>query len=238
MIDRGVFVNTIAHMKHFATSKVTFWCWGMLWSLPAFGWGTFWSPPALESGSGWVGTSSDSSNVLMVDFSRLSNGGAMDPAGCRRFGSEVCAMTVSAWLCFFGTGTLVVRIVLSQQAWSRCRTSCQLSKSCSSISDDKVDSRGSSLSFSLISQSLLSSSCFIRIIARTLAISNTILEGWVGNANSWSAMKIGSLLQCMCKCSLKVGFLILLWIVIPHQAGHRFHVDDDEVKLENVDRSM
>jgi hypothetical protein len=34
------------------------------------------------------------------------------------------------------------------------------------------------------------------------------------------------------------GFLILLYIVIPHQAGHRFHVDEDEVKLENVDRSI
>jgi hypothetical protein len=37
-------------------------------------------------------------------------------------------------------------------------------------------------------------------------------------------MKIGCLLQCMWICSFKVGFMILLWIVIPYLPGRRFHV--------------
>ena len=123
MIGQGVFVNTIASMNRFATSKVAFWCWG-----------TLWSPLALGSGSAC--TTSDSRDMLMTDFWRLSNGGAIAPAGCRRFGSGARAITVSARLRFFGGGTLVVRIVWSWRAWSRCRTSCWLSKSSSSISDD------------------------------------------------------------------------------------------------------
>jgi len=67
---------------------------------------------------------SDSHNMLMVDFWRLSNGGAMAPAGCRRYASEVCEITVSGQLHFFGSVTLVVRIVLSRRAYCRCRTSC------------------------------------------------------------------------------------------------------------------
>ena len=51
MISQGVFVNTIASMNHFASSKVACWCWETLWSPPAFGWGTFWSPPGLEVGA-------------------------------------------------------------------------------------------------------------------------------------------------------------------------------------------
>jgi len=45
-------------------------------------------------------------------------------------------------------------------------------------------------------------------------------------------MMIGCLLGYMLKWSLKVYFVIFLWILIPHLAGHRFHVD--EVKLGNV----
>jgi hypothetical protein len=161
----------------------------------------------------------------------------MAPAGSRRSGSEVHAMTVSARLRLFLRGTLLIRIVISSRGWSRCRTSCWLS-SCSSISNDQVDSAGCSLSFSLITQSVSLLSCYIRIIAQTLAISNTILEGWVGSSNIRSAIKIGCLLQCTCKRTLKVGILILLRIVIPHQAGQRFNVDPDEAKLENVDRSI
>jgi len=56
--------------------------------------------------------------MLMADFGRLINGDAMALMGCRTFGSGVWAMTVSAQLHFFGSGTLVVRIVLSQRAWS------------------------------------------------------------------------------------------------------------------------
>ena len=98
----------------FAVSKVALWCWGMLWSPPAFGWGPFWSPAVLGSGRAWVGATSDSRNMLMVDFRPLSNGGAMAPAGCRRFGSEVCAMTVSAQLHFFGSGTSATTPVPSE----------------------------------------------------------------------------------------------------------------------------
>jgi len=115
-IGQGVFVNTIASMNRLATLKVAFWCWGTLWSPPAFGWGTLWSPAALGSGSAWVGTMSDSGNLLMVDFWRMSNGGARAPAACHRFGSDVRAMTVLARFHFFGSGTLVVRIILWRRA--------------------------------------------------------------------------------------------------------------------------
>jgi hypothetical protein len=71
-----------------------------------------------------------------------------------------------------------------------------------------------------------------------LAISNTILKGWVASSIISSPMKIGCLLQCTHKCSLTVGFLNLLLIVIPHLAGQSFHVYDNEEKLENVDRSI
>jgi len=233
-IGQGVFVNTIASMNLFAISKVACWCWGMLWSPLTFRWGTFWSPLALGSGSAC--TTSDSRDMLMTDFWRLNNGGAITQAGCCRFGSGALPMTVSARLCFFGGCTLVVRIVLSRRAWSRWRTSCRMSKSSSSISDDKVNCPGSSLSPLLISRSVSSSYYFIKIIARTLAISNTILEGWVGCSNIWLAMKIGCLLQCTWKCSLKVCFLVLLWIVIPHLAGRRFHFWWSEVG--NVEGSV
>jgi len=123
---------------------------------------------------------SDSCNMLTVDFWRLSSGGAMALAGCRRFGREVRAMTVSAQLRVFGSGTLVIHNVLLRHVWSRCSISCWLSKSSFSISDDKGDSAGSSLSSSLIPRLVLSSSCLIRIIARRLAISNTIHKGCVG----------------------------------------------------------
>jgi hypothetical protein len=38
--------------------------------------------------------------------------------------------------------------------------------------------------------------------------------------------------------SLKVGFVIILWIVIPHLAGHKFQVDEEEAMLGNVDSGM
>jgi len=59
---------------------------------------------------------SDSGDMLMVDFWRLSNGGEMAPAGCRSFESYVHAMKISVRLRFFGSGTLPTRIVLSQCA--------------------------------------------------------------------------------------------------------------------------
>jgi len=220
----------------FSYLKRSLWCWGTLWSPPAFGWGTSRSPAALGSGGAGAGKTSDSRNMLMVDVWHLSNGGTMAQAGCRRCGSEVHAMTVSAWLHSFSSGTLVVCIVLSRHAWSRCRTSYWCSQLSSSILDDKVDSPGSSLSQSLISRSGSSPSYFIQIRARTVPISNILLEGWVGSSNIWLGMKIGCLLECMCKCSLTVCFLIVLWLVIPHLAGRGFHVD--EVKLGNLDRSI
>jgi hypothetical protein len=126
---------------------------------------------------------SDSYDILMVDFARLSNGCGMAPAGCRRFGSEVRAMIVSALLRFFGGGTLDVCIVLSPRALSCCRTAYWLFKSSSSILDDKIDSPSSSHWYLQISRSVLLSSCINRIIARSLAISNTRLKGWVGSSN-------------------------------------------------------
>jgi len=85
--------------------------------------------------------------MLIVDFWHLSNGDAMVATGCHRVGSGMPAMTVSALLRFFSGGTLVVRIVLSQRTWSRCRTYNQVSKSSFSILDSQVDSPGSSLQF-------------------------------------------------------------------------------------------
>ena len=104
----------------------------------------------------------------------------MTPAGCHRVGSWERAMTVSARLRCFGSGTLVAHIVISLHACSTGRISCWLSKLSSLILDDEVDTQRSSLSLSLISQSAWSSSCLIDSILQTLAISNSILEGWVG----------------------------------------------------------
>jgi len=114
MISQGVFVNPIASLNRFGTSKVAISCWGTLWSPPAIGWESFWSQPSLGSGSAC--TKSVLRDMLMVDIWCLSNGGAMARTGCRRFGSEARAMTLSAWLRSFGSGTLVVYIVLSLHA--------------------------------------------------------------------------------------------------------------------------
>jgi hypothetical protein len=125
-----------------------------------------------------------------------------------RFGSDVRAMMICAQLWFFGSGTLVVCIILSRRARPRCRTSCGLSKLSSSISEDKVDSPWSSLSILLISRSVLSPFCIIRrTIKRRLAITNSILEGWIGSAHIRLAMKIRCPLQCTDKYCLKVGLL-------------------------------
>jgi len=62
----------------------------------------------------WVSTMSESHNVSIVDVWGLGNGGPMAKAGCRRFGSKVHAMTVSASLSFIGSGSLRIRIVFSQ----------------------------------------------------------------------------------------------------------------------------
>jgi len=167
------FVNVIASMNYFTISKVTFWCWGTFWSLPVIGWGTFWSPHDLGSGSSCA--TSELRHMLMVDIWLLSNGGTMAPTECHRFGSGVWAMTVSAWLHCFGSRTLVVRIVILWHTRSRCRISCRLFKSSSSIFYDMVESQGSTIWLSMVFWSVLSSTCCIRIIPWTLTISNTIL---------------------------------------------------------------
>jgi len=102
----------------------------------------------------------------------------MGSAGCHRYGINVGAMTVSARLHVFGSGTLVGHLVLSWRAWSRCRTSCWLTRSSALILEDNTDYTGCSISPSLISRSVSPPSCSITIIARTLAISNILLEGW------------------------------------------------------------
>jgi hypothetical protein len=71
-----------------------------------------------------------------------------------------------------------------------------------------VDSPWSSLSILLISRSVLSPFCIIRrSIERRLAITNSILEGWIGSAHIGLAMKICCPLQCTYKYCLKVGLL-------------------------------
>jgi len=152
MIGHRGCVNTIASLNHLATSKVTFWCGGTLWSPLAIGWGTFWSRPAM--GSGNVCMTSDLCDMLMVDFWHLNNGGAMAPTGCRRFRRGVWRMTVSGRPHFYGSGTLVVHIVLTPSTWSGCRASWRVSKSSSLISDEQVVSPGSLLWSLLSSQSV------------------------------------------------------------------------------------
>jgi len=210
MIGLWVCVTGIASMNHCTTSKVTFCCWGTLWSQPAVCWGTFWPSPALESGSAWPGTMSDSCSVLIVHFWHLSNGGLMTPAAYRRFGSKVCAMTLAASLHFVRSRTLVFHTIWSVCAKSSCRTSSWWTELASLISDDRVDYPECTLSSSMISQLVSSLSCFMRIIVQTCTMSNTILEGYVGSSIIRSAMKIGCLLNCTCKCLCRVYFLILL----------------------------
>ena len=160
IIGQGVFVNTIAPMNLFATSKVDFWCWGTFWLLLALGCGILWSPLDLlgSSSAQADGAWSDSDNLLRRDdFWHLSSGGASATGRFRKFGSGGRAMTVSARLPFFSSGTLVLRNHLSWRAWPRWRSSCWWSKSSSSMSDDRVDSLVSSLLWSPISWSVLSS---------------------------------------------------------------------------------
>ena len=55
------------------------------------------------------GAQSDLDNLLRRDeFWRLSSGGAIAADRFQGFGSGGRAMTVSAWLHFFGSGTFVV----------------------------------------------------------------------------------------------------------------------------------
>jgi len=65
-IGQGVFMNTIAFMNLFATSKVAFWCWGPFWSLLSLGCGLFWSPLDLlgSTSAKADGARSDSDNWL------------------------------------------------------------------------------------------------------------------------------------------------------------------------------
>jgi len=157
IIGQGFFVNTFASMNLFATSKVAFWsCW-MCWSILALGCGVFWSPLHLMGSTSTRadGARSDSYTLLRrVDFWGLSSGGGIVAGGLPQFGSRGHAMTVSAWLRFFGSGTLLVRNDLSQPTWPRPQTTCWWSRSSSSMSDDKADSLVASLSSSLISWQL------------------------------------------------------------------------------------
>jgi len=139
-IGQGVFVNTIASMNYFVTSKVASWCWGICWSALALGCRTFWYPLGFGCGSTCAdGARSDLDGLLKrADFWRLSSGGAIDPGGFRGFGSRGRAITVSAWLRFFGNGTLVVCDDLSRRVWPRSRMCPWWSKSSSSMSDDNV----------------------------------------------------------------------------------------------------
>jgi hypothetical protein len=175
--------------------------------------------------------------MLMADFSCLSDGGAMALTECRRLGSDVRGMTVSEWLCFFGGGTLVVRIVFLRHAWSRCGTSWWLSKSSYSICDEKVDSPRSSLSVSLIFQSVSLSSCVMRIIGADISylkhytrrlgekfkhlIDN---EDWMSAAMHMQVLSQGGLLDSSVKSDSSPGLA----------EGSLL----DEVKLGNVDRRM
>ena len=80
------------------------------------GCGIFWSPlDLLGSTSAWAdGARSDLDKLFRSDdFQRLSGGGAIVVGRFREFKSGGHAMTVSARLRFFGSGTLVVRNNLS-----------------------------------------------------------------------------------------------------------------------------
>jgi len=150
----------VVFMNLFATSKVACCCWGMFWSLLALGCGTFWSPlDFLGSTSAWAdGAQSDSDTFLKrVDFWHLSSGGAIVAGGYWEIGCRGHAMTVSVWLRFFDSGTLVVCNNLSQCTWPRHRTSSWWSKFSSSTSDDKIGYPVSSLESLLIYWSLSSS---------------------------------------------------------------------------------
>jgi len=70
------------------------------------------------------GEQSDSDTLLRRDvFWCFSSGGAITQAGFREFGSRGHAITVSARLCFFGSGTFVVHNDLSRLACPRSKTS-------------------------------------------------------------------------------------------------------------------
>jgi len=132
---------------------------GNFWSALGLGCWTFWSPPVLRCCSACTfGAQSDLHNLLKrADFWRFSSGGADDPCGFQEFGSGGGAITVSAWLHFFGNGTCLIHTDLSQSALLRSRTSCWSFKSSVWTLDNKVGSLVFSLSSSLISKSVSSS---------------------------------------------------------------------------------
>jgi len=111
--------------------------------------------------------------VSTVDCWRLSNSGAIDPAGFWEFGRGEHATTVSVWLYLWCYRTLVVCNNWSQHTWPRSSTSCLWLKFSSTMSDDKVYSPVSSFSPSLISW-FVSSSCFI-------------IESWIRSAQEYIA---------------------------------------------------
>jgi len=137
MIAQAVWVNMIVSKNGFPTTNVAFHFWTTLWSSPAVGLGTFWSLPAWWRGN--ICPTSDLGDMLVDHFWHLSTGSTMGLTICCTFGNWVRALVVLAWLGVFSSGTLVVPIVISRRAWSRCRSSCPLSKWSSLISDIKVD---------------------------------------------------------------------------------------------------
>ena len=121
-------------MYLFAISKVVFRYLGILWSLLTLGCGILWPPlDLLGSTSAQAdGALSDSDSLLKRDdFWWLSHGGAIAAGRFQEVGSWGCAMTVSARLHVFGSGTLVVCSGFSQSTWPTWRISSWWSKSSS-----------------------------------------------------------------------------------------------------------
>jgi len=164
-----------------------------------------------------------------VDFWCLSNIGAIAAAWFREFGIRGCGMTISAQLCFFGSGTLVVYNVLTRCDRLQIRTSYWWSKNASSIWGYKWDCLVDSLVRWSITYWLVTSSCFINEIGDISHMRNHVQmqrAGW--KLNIRSTMKICWFPSCERKCSLKVCSLNLLWMVTPHGPGPRFQVDEIE----------
>jgi len=225
-ISHSIFVNVIASMNHFATSKVAFWLVGTCWFALVSRCGSFLSPLAYGSGGAHAGgpRSDLHTSVRRAECCRWNSGGggAVALAGFREFGFGGHAMTVSAGLHFFHTETLVLWNDLSRRAKPSSRTSGWWSIASSLISGAKVDSAVSTLSTSSISW--LGLSFFINEIRDICHLQYNAQRQRAGKWNIWSTMNIGCFLASECKCSLKVCFLILLKIVIPHLAGCRFHL--------------
>jgi len=183
IIGPEVFIDSITSMSMFPTSQWTVWCCGKLCLPHGLHCASWRSPLDLGSVSAWVGVDSVSHDQLRVDYCCSHNGRAKVPAAFWGIGTSAWTITVSEWLCFIHSCTVVVCNDLSCYGWPRSRSCTLQSKLCSSKLKDKVDSALFLPSSLLIHRTVYSSSYFNLMKSQISVTSSTILTDWL-----WSSI--------------------------------------------------